>query len=462
MVKRFRRWAAFAVTSSLLLAACGGGTSDVSGSPAADGDGAAGGEGTEAANADLRAYEGTELNLLFKEGYEIEAIQEFIGDFEEATGISVNIEVYDEPTARQQFVLDSTTKTGTYDVTSASFWNMPEFVRAGWLEPLDGYLDDTTQWLDMDAIPDGALESMTIDGELYALPHTIIGGMLFYRTDLFEEHGLEPPQDTDDIMSAAKQLADAGIEANPFVARGAPTFASLGTLLGWAYGYGAVLFDDENRPHANSPEMIEAMEDFVTLMRDYGPADAPSLTFTQAGEVFSSGNGAMMFDTSGFGTIFENPDQSQVAGDVGFTQPVGPAGNHLQWLYNEGLAISAFSENKEAAWLFLQWRMSDETTTRELLEIGRTDVPNLNVLGSDTYAQYAEENGLTDFTKILPESWSNATAEHWPFYPEFAEIGDTFAAGMSSAIAGTTDVESALNSIQSDLEQLMERAGYLE
>jgi ABC-type glycerol-3-phosphate transport system substrate-binding protein len=449
MVKRFRRSAALAVAASLVLVACGG-------------DDAADGNGTAAADGDVRAYEGTELNLLLKEGYEIEAIQEFIGDFEEETGITVNIEVYDEPTARQQFVLDSTTQTGAYDVTSASFWNMPEFVRAGWLEPLDGYLDDTTEWLDMDAIPEGALQSMTIDDALYALPHTIIGGMFFYRTDIFEEQGIEPPQNTDEILAAAEQLADAGIDANPFVARGAPTFASLGTLLGWAYGYGAILFDENNQPHANSPEMIEAMEDFVTLMRDYGPADAPSLTFTQAGEVFSSGNAAMMFDTSGFGTIFENPDQSQVAGDVGFTQPVGPAGDHLQWLYNEGLAISAFSENKEAAWLFLQWRMSEEVTTRELEEIGRTDVPNLNVLESDTYAQYAEENDLTDFTEILTESWDNATAEHWPFYAEFAEIGDTFAAGISSAIAGSTDVESALNSIQADLEQLMERAGYLE
>jgi ABC-type glycerol-3-phosphate transport system substrate-binding protein len=449
MVKRFRRSAALAAAASLVLVACGG-------------DDSADGNGTAAADGDVRAYEGTELNLLLKEGYEIEAIQEFIGDFEEETGITVNIEVFDEPTARQQFVLDSTTQTGAYDVTSASFWNMPEFVRAGWLEPLDGYLDDTTEWLDMDAIPEGALQSMTIDDELYALPHTIIGGMFFYRTDIFEEQGIEPPQDTDEILAAAEQLADAGVDANPFVARGAPTFASLGTLLGWAYGYGAILFDENNQPNANSPEMIDAMEDFVALMSDYGPADAPSLTFTQAGEVFSSGNAAMMFDTSGFGTIFENPDQSQVAGDVGFTQPVGPAGNHLQWLYNEGLAISAFSENKEAAWLFLQWRMSEEMTTQELLEIGRTDVPNLNVLESDTYAQYAEENDLTDFTQILTESWDNATAEHWPFYAEFAEIGDTFAAGISSAIAGSTDVESALNSIQSDLEQLMERAGYLE
>lgn len=449
MVKHHRAIATL-VGASLLASACGdGGGSNGGSDDAADGDA-------------LRAYEGTELNLLLKEGYEIEAIQEFSGDFEEATGITVNIEVFDEPTARQQFVLDASTATGAYDITSASFWNLPEFVRADWLEPLDDYLDDTTDWLDLDAIPSGAIEAMTVDDSLYALPHTIIGGMLFYRTDLFEEAGVEPPQSTDEILAAAEALEAAGIDANAFVARGAPTFASLGTLLGWAYGYGAILFDDDNRPNADSPEMVQAMEDFVTLMRDHGPADAPSLTFTQAGEIFSSGNAAMMFDTSGFGTVFENPDQSQVAGQIGYTQPVGPDGSTLQWLYNEGLAINAFSDNKDAAWLFLQWRMSEETTMRELQELGRTDIPNLQVLESDEYAAYAEENDLTEFTAILGESWDNATAEHWPFYAEFAEIGDTFAAGISSTIAGSSDVTSALGSIQSELEQLMQRAGHLE
>lgn len=447
-MKRSKRILALVGVVSLALAACGGAEQEPSATAAAEGD--------------IRAYEGTELNLLLKEGYEIEAIQEFIGDFEEETGIAVNMEVYDEPTARQQFVLDSTSGTGAYDVTSASFWNMPEFVRAGWLEPLNPYLDNATEWLDMDAIPEGALESMTIEGDLYALPHTIIGGMFFYRSDLFEEAGIEPPQTTDEILAAAEQLSDEGIDESPFVARGAPTFATLGTLLGWAYGYDAILFDEDGHPQANSPEMVQAMEDFVTLMRDHGPADAPSLTFTQAGEVFSSGNAAMMFDTSGFGTVFENPDQSQVAGKIGFTQPVGPAGKPLQWLYNEGLAISANSKNKEAAWLFLQWRMSEEVTTRELLEIGRTDVPNLDVLGSETYAEYAEENNLTDFTNILTESWDNATAEHWPFYPEFAEIGDTFAAAISSVIAGSAEVKPALDQVQGELEQLMQRAGYIE
>jgi len=407
------------------------------------------------------AFKGTTLRVLLKEGYEIDAIRKFTPDFEQATGIKVNTEVYDEPTARQKLVLDATLHTGTYDVTSASFWNLPEFVKAGWLQPLDEYLSKAKDpWLHPEDIPAGAKQSMTVQGKLYGLPHTIIGGMGFYRKDIFDQLGLAAPKTTADFLADAKVIKEKRPDLTPFTARGAGTFASLGTDLGWAYGYGALLFDKQNNPHADSPQMTQAMTDFVNLMKDYGPSDAATLTFTQAGEKFSSGNAAMMFDTSGFGTIFEDPKQSKVVGKVGFTLPSGPAGKPLQWLYNEGLAIPAVSKNKNAAWLFLQWRLSRETTTKELTQLGRTDVPSLYVLNSPEYKQYATEHHVEDFTTALAESWKLATAEHWPPYPQFAKIGDTFSQNISASIAGTKTVPAALQDSQQQLAGIMKEAGY--
>lgn len=443
---RAGRLAAGLLVAALGLTACGSGDS-----------------AEETPEGGREAFKGTELQVLLKEGYEIQAIQEFVPEFEKATGIKVDIEVYDEPTARQKLVLDATSKTGTYDITSASFWNLPEYVTAGWLQPLDEYEAKARDaWLKPEDLPKGAIESMTVDGKLYALPHTIIGGMFFYRKDVFDELGLKAPQTTDDILAAAKTIKQKRPDLIPFTGRGAPNFATLGTELGWAYGYGSILFDDKNQPHADSPEMKQAMTDFVTLMRDYGPSDAATLTFTQAGEKFSSGQAAMMFDTSGFGTIFEDPKQSKVAGKVGFTLPTGPNGKPLQWLYNEGLAVTAASKNKNAAWLFLQWRLSRETTLKEVTELGRTDVPSLYVLNSPEYAAYAKEKGVEEFTKLLPQSWEKATAEHWPFYPQFAKIGDTFAQEISAAIAGSQDVDTALSNAQKELTAIMKDAGHLE
>jgi ABC-type glycerol-3-phosphate transport system substrate-binding protein len=440
----------FALGVALVAGGCGGGEAE---------DGAVA-EGPP----DRRAFEGETLNLILKEGYEIEAIQEYVGEFEEATGANVEIEVFDEPTARQRFILDSTSQTGAYDITSVSFWHLPEYQRAGYLEPLDDYLENRRdeEWLDPEAIPDSAMEVLSVEEELYALPHTIIGGMLFYRQDIFEEHGIEPPQNTEEILAAAEELAEVEPDINGFSGRGAPTFASLGTWLGWTYGYGATLFDENMCPQATDPTFQEGVEDLMTLMRDYGPRDAASLTFTQAGERFSSGNAAMMFDTTGFGGIFEDPELSNVAGNVGFALPQGPADNPLQWTYIEGLGISSFSDNKDLAWLFLQWRMSEEITRKEALELGRFDVPNLTVLESEEYAELAEERGVSDYTEMLPEAWENITLDHWPFVPEFSQIGDAFMQPISASIAGQQSTEQALQNAQGELESIASEAGYCQ
>jgi ABC-type glycerol-3-phosphate transport system substrate-binding protein len=132
----------------------------------------------------------------------------------------------------------------------------------------------------------------------------------------------------------------------------------------------------------------------------------------------------------------------------------------MQWTYLEGLGISSFSQNKELAWLFLQWRMSNDTTRKEALELGRLDVPNLNVLQSDEYAKQAKDKGLGDFTELLPQSWENITLEHWPFVPEFAKIGDTFMKQISSAIAGGQSAEDAMKAVQPKLEAMSNEADY--
>src|SRR3954452_21655036 len=60
---------------------------------------------------------------------------------------------------------------------------------------------------------------------------------------------------------------------------------------------------------------------------------------------------------------------------------------------------------------------------------------------------------------MLPQSWEKATAEHWPFYPQFAKIGDSFAQQISATIAGSETVDVALTKAQQDLTGIMKDSG---
>ncbi|NLJ38671.1 MAG: extracellular solute-binding protein [Candidatus Atribacteria bacterium] len=70
------------------------------------------------------------------------------------------------------------------------------------LEPLDDVIDD----LGRDDFTANILDLATIDGTVYGVPIQTGEQALFYRSDLYEENGLEEPANTDDVIAIAEKL----------------------------------------------------------------------------------------------------------------------------------------------------------------------------------------------------------------------------------------------------------------
>ncbi len=71
---------------------------------------------------------------------------------------------------------------GTYEV--------PIWAERGWLEPLDSLPDDYNEDDLLASVRDG----LSLDGTLHALPFYAESSMMYYRTDLFEQAGIEMPE----------------------------------------------------------------------------------------------------------------------------------------------------------------------------------------------------------------------------------------------------------------------------
>lgn len=401
-------------------------------------------------DADSRkAYEGTTLNVLLKTGYETEAITEFQDEFEEETGISLNIEIYDEPTLRNKFILDCNSKQGNYDVVATQFWYMPEYIKTGWLEPLDEYIENASdeEWSSIEYTPESALAMFRdSEGKLYSECVSCTGGVLIYRKDLFEKYGIEVPKTTEDVLEAAAILKEKEPDIYPFVARGDSSSGSFGTSAGWAWAYGASVLDEEGNVTCDTAEMKEAVEDFVTLMSEYAPEDSAAMGWDTMSELYRQGKAAMNFDMNGFVSTYTSADVSSVADLIDCTVITGPAGNSAQWMYGEGLGISAFSENKEAAWLFLQWRNSLDVIEKEVEEGIRYDFPDTRIYESDTYKSKTEDIGF--FTEKLPEIMESIDNSYWPATEKFDKVAEAYQQQISLAIAGDVTVEEALANAQ--------------
>lgn len=403
-----------------------------------------------------KAYEGTTLKVLLKTGYETEAIKQFVGDFEKATGIKVEYEIYDEPTVRNKLILDATSRTGAYDVVATQFWYMPEYLRAQALEPLDDYIKNKAdkEWNSLDYIPKGLLNTYRgSDNKLYAVPVSASGGVLIYRTDLFKKYGLQVPKTTKDVLEAAKALAGKEKDVYPFIGRGESSLASFGTSAGWAWAYGARVLDENGKVTVNTPEMKQAMTDFVELAQKYGPPDQAAIGWDVMSEMFRQGKAAMNFEMSGFPSVYANKEVSSVADKIGVALIKGPADKYAQWMYGEGLAISKYSKNKEAAWLFLQWRNSLEVSLKEVNKGIRFDFPDSRVYESKEYKEKAK--GLEFFTSQIDEIIGSVDTSYWPNVPEFEKIAEAFQKQISLAISGKQTVDSALTKAQQDIDKIM-------
>jgi len=262
----------------VVAAACGGG------------DDGGGGGGSEAAEGG----EGGGGPITFWSTEELEdrvAVQrEIISAFTEESGIEVEF----TPVAEDELPNLMIANAASGDLPDVVFHGL-DFA-AGWAE--EGLIDPeaataVVDELGRDTFFQPAIDLATIDEEVASVPADGWGQLLVYRTDLFEEAGLEPPDTFENILAAAEALHDpdnnmSGITlaTDPADVFTQQTFEAL------ALANGCQMVDDSGQVTLGSPECAEAIEFFATLVNDYSPGGAQTVDTTRA--TYFAGQAAMI------------------------------------------------------------------------------------------------------------------------------------------------------------------------
>ena len=84
---------------------------------------------------------------------------------------------------------------------------MAPYVEAGLFEDVSDLWDEPE--FEALASTEGAL---TLDGQQWGVPYTYYPWGVYYREDLYAEHGIEPPQDWEAFKAACQTLIDAGVD----------------------------------------------------------------------------------------------------------------------------------------------------------------------------------------------------------------------------------------------------------
>ncbi|MBB3142139.1 ABC transporter substrate-binding protein [Halomonas organivorans] len=386
--------------------------------------------------------------------------------------ISLDWVVLEENVLRQRLTTDIATGGGQFDVMTIGTYEVPIWAERDWLAPLDDLPADYRVDDLLKSVRDGLSDD---DGTLHALPFYAESSMLYYRKDLFDDAGIEMPEQPtwEQVRDWAGQLHDPDNETYGICLRGKPgwgeNMAFVSTLVNT---FGGRWFDMDWQPQIDSPAWQEAIGFYVDLLNDYGPPGASSNGFNENLALFSRGNCAMWVDaTSAAGKLY-NPDESTVADQLGFAPaPVAktPKGSH--WLWSWALAIPASSDSKDAAREFIAWATSQEYVDLVGEREGWTSVPPGTRVSTYENPNYQEAAPFADFVlnAIQGADPKDSTLEPNPYVgvqfvgiPEFQSIGTQVGQMVASALTGETSVEQALQAAQRATQRTMERAGYFD
>jgi multiple sugar transport system substrate-binding protein len=348
------------------------------------------------------------LKVWLKDGHTIEVVRRAVDGFTALTGIGVELLVVPEGEAHDRLLSGEERP----DVVTVPYWYLDELVDRDLLRTLD----DLVPAEDWGRFPPAAVGALTRGGSGWALPHTLTGGMLAYRTDLLERAGQPPPRTTGEALTLARSLGSPDGPVHGLVARGSAEFSSLETYAGWAWAHGHRLLPPTGEPSADV--LQRATEDLVRTLRDTAPHDLTTRDYAAVGRLMQEGRALFLLDTSAWGFFLEDPAVSRVAGRLGYSVLHGPSAP-VQFLYAEGLGITSWCSQPTEAAAFLTWRHSADVVRREVQEVGRLDLPRTDLWDADWYRDEVRRRSLEDYMGIVRRSWEAADPAHVAGRPDF-------------------------------------------
>ncbi len=399
---------------------------------------------------------GTKIKTLMHDDTHMNFIADHIPEFTALTGIEVEPTIVAWPVLLDQEEVELSSGSSNYDVMWMIFIKAQRWSRAGWTTPLDDLVAASNYDID-DFLP-ATVEAMGLNGVLHGIPFFAESTQMIYRSDVLSEAGLAVPQTFTELETVLEAIHNPP-DFSGWVVRTEPNSIHFPFPI-WLQGFGGNVFRDppnDLTPAFTTPEALAAAQNYTDLIVKYNEGGAQSYGVADCQTALQQGKAGIWADALGMMPPIQNPETSTVADKVEITLvPGGPAGRFPQ-IATHGYQIPNASENKEAAWEFIQWATSKEMMMRVALEVGFSALPRKSILTADEYGAKFNK-GETKVGELIAEA-INLAKPAYRVVPEFPEIGARMGQALAEIYSGQEFVEDAMGSLQRDAEQIMIAGG---
>jgi sorbitol/mannitol transport system substrate-binding protein len=392
-------------------------------------------------------------------------------NFTKDTGIKVQFVVKVEQDMRDTASTEFANQSKQYDVATLSNFEIPFYAKAGWVSDMESIAKDKT--FDQADILPSMTAALSYNGKVYGEPFYGESSFLMYRKDVFQKLGITAsanPTWTQVAEWAAKadgsQPGMKGICLRGLAGWG-DNLAPLTTV---ANTMGGTWFDQNWKAQVNTGGFKKAANFYVNLIKAHGEAGAATFSFPQCLAAMQGSKVAMWYDATSAPGPLEASD-SPVKGKIGYVSAPHDQTPQSGWLYTWAWAIEKASSHQTDAKKFVAWASSkayEQLVAKDTAHPntgGPTNIPagkRASTYSDPTYLQIAGSFAKPTLVSIKNAPAANPGVQKRPYngiqfvgIPSFTDFGTQCAKLVSSAIAGSTSTDSALN----DCQKLAQAAG---
>jgi len=281
-------------------------------------------------------------------GMELELCTEGANAWAEATGNTVEIISTPNSATERLALYQQILAANSSDIDVFQIDVIWPGILANHFIDLSEHIDEAARGEHFEAI----IENNTVDGSFVAMPWFTDAGILYYRTDLLEKYGKQPPETWEDLAATAKEIQDAErVEGNDkmwgFVFQAKAYEGLTCDALEWvdSFGGGEIVAEDGSIT-INNEKAAAALDLAATWIGDIAPEGVLNYAEEEARGVFQSGNAVFMRNWP-YAWSLGNADDSSIKGNIGVSAlpKGGGEGKNTGVLGGWQLAVSKYSEN---------------------------------------------------------------------------------------------------------------------
>lgn len=362
-----------------------------------------------------------------------EPLARLLAEFERESGLRVQRETLPAASDEQHlfYAINLQARSREFDVLALDVIWVAEFARAGWLRDLTPLVPDADR---ADLFP-GPLAAVTWDGRIYALPWFVDAGLLYYRKDLLDKHGLSPPATWEALAGAAHVVTRREPGLYGFVWQGKQYEGLVCDALEFVWSHGGALPASGAEERA-SVRGLEFMRALVT--EGVTPSFVTTLTEEPARIIFGQGR-ALFLRSWPYAWHLLARDGSPVQGKVGVTVlPHAPGRESAATLGGWQLGVNAFSARPQAAERLAAFLASARAQKALALAYGYAP-PRRSLYGDPGLA--AAQPFLASLRPVFE------AARPRPVSPHYVALSQVLQSELSGVLTGRREPEAAVRAI---------------